>query len=86
MYTMQEFKDRIAPRFPALSTIGVLGIVFVAMALKAQTLVDNPGLLLVIFIPLLLLYLLNFCVFNPDSKVVFYAKRWDRFSIRNCYE
>lgn len=51
-----------SPRFPALSTIGVLGIVFVAMALRARTLVDNPGLLLVIFVPLLLLYLINFAL------------------------
>jgi ACR3 family arsenite efflux pump ArsB len=71
MYTMQEFKDRIAPRFPALSTIGVLGIVFVAMALKAQTLVDNPGLLLVIFIPLLLLYLINFALSTLPAKLFF---------------
>jgi ACR3 family arsenite efflux pump ArsB len=71
MYTMQEFKDRIAPRFPALSTIGVLGIVFVAMALKAQTLVDNPGLLLVIFIPLLLLYLINFAFSTLTAKLFF---------------
>jgi ACR3 family arsenite efflux pump ArsB len=71
MYTMQEFKDRIAPRFPALSTIGVLGIVFVAMALKAQTLVDNPGLLLVIFIPLLLLYLINFALSTLTAKLFF---------------
>jgi ACR3 family arsenite efflux pump ArsB len=68
---MQEFKDRIAPRFPALSTIGILGIVFVAMALKARTLVDNPGLLLVIFIPLLLLYLINFALSTLTAKLFF---------------
>jgi ACR3 family arsenite efflux pump ArsB len=70
-YTMQEFKAKIAPRFPALSTIGVLGIVFVAMALKARTLVDNPGLLLVIFIPLLLLYLINFALSTLTAKLFF---------------
>ncbi|MFN2355151.1 MAG: arsenic resistance protein [Desulfopila sp.] len=59
-YSMAEFKERIAPRFPALSTIGVLGIVFVAMALKAKTILAEPNQLLAIFIPLLLLYLLNF--------------------------
>ncbi len=70
-YTMPEFKDRIAPRFPALSTIGVLGIVFVAMALRARTLVDNPGLLLVIFVPLLLLYLINFALSTLTAKLFF---------------
>jgi ACR3 family arsenite efflux pump ArsB len=70
-YTMPEFKDRIAPRFPASSTIGVLGIVFVAMALRARTLVDNPGLLLVIFVPLLLLYLINFALSTLTAKLFF---------------
>ncbi|PHR30210.1 MAG: arsenite transporter [Desulfotalea sp.] len=59
-YTLPEFKENIAPYFPALSTIGVLGIVFVAMALKAKTVMANPGLLVIIFIPLVLLYLFNF--------------------------
>lgn len=59
-YTMPVFKERIAPRFPAISTIGVLGIVFVAMSLKANTIITNPGQLLMIFIPLLILYLFNF--------------------------
>jgi ACR3 family arsenite transporter len=70
-YTMPEFKEKIAPRFPALSTIGVLGIVFVAMALRARTLVDNPGLLLVIFVPLLLLYLINFALSTLTAKLFF---------------
>ena len=59
-YTMAEFKERIAPRFPAMSTVGVLGIVFVAMALKAETIVSNPAVLLLIFVPLLILYTLNY--------------------------
>ena len=59
-YGMAEFKERIAPRFPAISTVGVLGIVFVAMALKAETIVTNPIVLLYIFVPLLILYGLNY--------------------------
>ncbi|MGD9975524.1 MAG: arsenic resistance protein [Desulfatirhabdiaceae bacterium] len=59
-YGMEAFRNRIAARFPALSTIGVLGIVFVAIALKADTILANPVQLLGIFIPLLLLYLFNF--------------------------
>ena len=59
-YGMPEFKERIAPRFPAASTVGVLGIVFVAMALKAETIVTNPTVLLIIFVPLLLLYGINY--------------------------
>lgn len=61
-HTISEFKERIAPRFPALSTVGVLGIVFVAMALKAKTIMADPGILFAIFIPLLILYVFNFAL------------------------
>lgn len=59
-YGMAEFKQRFAPRFPATSTVGVLGIVFVAMALKAGTIVANPAVLILIFVPLLILYGINY--------------------------
>lgn len=70
-YTLPDFKRRIAPRFPPLSTIGVLGIVFVAMALKARTIITSPGLLLAIFIPLLLLYAANFTLSTIVGKSMF---------------
>ena len=59
-YGQQDFQQRIGPRFPPLSTIGVLGIVFVALALKARTIAESPQLLLTIMVPLILLYAINF--------------------------
>jgi ACR3 family arsenite efflux pump ArsB len=56
----QLFQQQLAPRFPGLSTIGVLGIVFVAMALKARAVAAQPELLICILAPLSLLYLLNY--------------------------
>ena len=56
----QAFQLHWAPRFPPLSTLGVLGIVFVAIALKGSTLVAHPELLLDILLPLLILYLFNY--------------------------
>ena len=56
----KAFTERLGPRFPALSTLGVLGIVFIALALKARTIVASPGLLLGIFLPLLLMYTINY--------------------------
>lgn len=78
-YSMPEFKEKIAPRFPGLSTIGVLGIVFVAMALKSRTILENPGDLLIIFIPLLLLYLINFSISTVVGKFLF--KREDGIAL-----
>jgi ACR3 family arsenite efflux pump ArsB len=56
----QGYQKDWAPRFPPLSTLGVLGIVFVAIALKGATLVAKPEMLLDILVPLLVLYLFNF--------------------------
>jgi len=61
-YGMEQFKHRIAPRFPASSTVGVLSVVFVAMALKSNDIMSNPSILLSIFIPLLILYGLNYLI------------------------
>ncbi len=59
-YGQKEFQQRIAPRFPPMSTLGVLGIVFVALALKAKTIAAAPDMLLQILVPLALIYALNF--------------------------
>jgi arsenite transporter len=54
--------QRVAPAFPGLSTVGVLGIVFIAIALKAPMIVDRPGLVGRILIPIVLFYLLNYAI------------------------
>lgn len=61
-YGQDDFQQQLAPRFPGLSTFGVLGIVFIAMALKARAVAAEPELLLRILLPLLLLYLCNYLV------------------------
>jgi ACR3 family arsenite efflux pump ArsB len=70
-YPMDIFKTRIAPRFPAMSTVGVLGIVFVAMALKSKTILAHPEILLSIFIPLLIIYTLNYGLSTLVGKIMF---------------
>jgi ACR3 family arsenite efflux pump ArsB len=59
-YGAKDFQFRLAPRFPGLSTIGVLGIVFIAMALKARAVAAAPQVLLYVLAPLLALYVFNY--------------------------
>ena len=59
------------PKFPAISSIGVLGIVFVAIALKAQTIAANPTILGSIFVPLFIVYLLNFSLSTLAGRIFF---------------
>lgn len=56
----EHYQKVLKPLFPPFSTLGVLGIVFVAMALQARFIFSQPLVLVQMLIPLLLLYGLNF--------------------------
>ena len=68
-YGREKFQQVLAPRFPGFSTLGVLGIVFIAMALKAEALVNQPDQLLNIIVPLLLLYTFNYLLSTLVGKL-----------------
>ena len=78
-YGQKEFKQTWAPRFPSLSTIGVLGIVFVAIALKAEKLSQDPLILWAIFKPLLIIYFVNYTLGTIVGKLLF--KRGDAIAL-----
>lgn len=66
-----RFHQQIKPRFPPLSTLGVLGIVFVSMALKSEAILANPAVLPSLLFPLVLLYALNFLLSTLVGKALF---------------
>jgi len=66
-----HYQRFIKPLFPPFSTLGVLGIVFVAMALKARLILGQPVLLVRMLVPLLMLYGLNFLVSSLVAKRFF---------------
>lgn len=70
-YGMAKYQKDIKQIFPAFSTLGVLGVVFVALALKAEAITSNPGQLLGIFIPLIILYGANFLFSTIIGKLLF---------------
>ena len=70
-YGQAKYQKDIKKKFPMISTIGVLGIVFVAMALKSRTIISQPTLLLDLLIPLLILYGLNFLLSTLVGKLFF---------------
>lgn len=65
---IEGFQKNYAPKFPPFSSLGVLGIVFVAMALKGPDLLESPSLILRLFIPLVLLYGVNYIVSTFIAK------------------
>lgn len=59
------------PLFPPFSALGVTLIAFVAMALKAKTILADPGDLLVIALPLVVFYIVNYVVLSLVGKLFF---------------
>lgn len=78
-YGQADFQKLLAPKFPSLSTVGVLGIVFVALALKAKTIASAPGVLLDILIPLLIIYAINFSLSTVIGR--FFLPRGDAIAM-----
>ena len=68
---VDKYKKNLGQKFPTFSTIGVLGIVFVAMALKAKDIIAQPLVLLSFLIPLSILYIGNFVLSTMVGKVFF---------------
>ena len=70
-YGQEKYNIFWKPVFPAFSTLGVVGIVFVAMALKAHSIIAQPRQLLILFLPLLILYGINFIISTITGKIFF---------------
>ncbi len=70
----ERYEKEYKPKFPLFSTLGVLGIVFVSMALKAKSILSNPIVLLYYLAPLAVLYLVNFFISTIVGKLFFKRK------------
>ncbi|EKU99031.1 arsenite efflux pump ACR3-like permease [Leptolyngbya sp. PCC 7375] len=79
MVGADKYQKNLKKKFPAFSTLGVLGIVFVAMALKAKDIIANPLVLLSFLIPLAILYVGNFLFSTIIGK--FFFNRGDAIAL-----
>jgi arsenite transporter len=70
-FGMAHYQEKLKKRFPPFSTLGVVGIVFVAMALKANSIMANPQILITIAVPLVLLYTINLLIGILVGKLFF---------------
>ncbi len=70
-YGREKFRSEISRKFPLLSSLGVLGVVFVAMALRAGVIIAEPLMLLYILLPLLVFYGIIFSISTLIGKHFF---------------
>ncbi|WP_022665648.1 universal stress protein [Desulfospira joergensenii] len=78
-YGFKTFQKTIGPKFPALSTLGVIGIVFIAMALKARGIASSPTMILYILIPLVIIYTFNYVLSSLVGK--YFLPRGDAIAL-----
>ena len=70
-YGMAKYQKDLKQKFPLFSTLGVLSIVFIAMALKSKTIIAEPTLLLKYLLPLIAIYSFNFLLSTLIGKYFF---------------
>ncbi len=66
-----KYNSDVKKIFPPISTLGVLAIVFVAMALKAKSIASDPLKFVSLIPPLLILYFINLVISTFAAKRFF---------------
>lgn len=64
------FKDKIKPKLSLISTWGLIGIIFIAISLKAISIIDNPFLVFRIIIPVTLFYITTYLLVIIIGKLL----------------
>jgi len=75
----QTWNDRIKPKFPPFSALGVILIAFLAMSLKAKNIIANPQDILTILLPLVLFYLVTYGLLSIAGRI--FLKREDAIAM-----
>ena len=78
-FGQQTWNQRIKPKFPPFSALGVILIAFVAMSLKAKNIIANPADIVSILIPLSVFYLASYVFLSVTGKLFF--KREDAIAL-----
>lgn len=68
---LKNRKEKVLSVIPSFSTVGIVFMVFTAMALKAKTIFHDPLLFLYILLPVFLLYIFNYTLSNFIGKIFF---------------
>lgn len=80
-YGKEKFNKKIKPKFPLFSTLGIVIMIFTAISLKANVLINNPMILLEILLPLIILYVLYFIISVFTAR--FFFNRSDGIALVN---
>ncbi len=75
----KQWNQKIKPKFPPFSALGVILIAFLAMSLKARNIIANPGDIILILFPLILFYIVSYLFLTILGRLFF--KRGDAIAM-----
>jgi ACR3 family arsenite efflux pump ArsB len=78
-YGKTVWNQKIKPKFPPFSALGVVLIAFVAMSLKARNIIANPADIGLILLPLIFFYLVSYVLLSLTGRLFF--KRGDAIAM-----
>ena len=70
-YGEKIWNQKIKPKFPPFSALGVILIAFLAMSLKAKHIIANPGDIIIILVPLTIFYLISYILLTVIGRLLF---------------
>ncbi len=70
-YGNADWEQRLKPKFPPFSALGVVMIAFVAISLKAKGIIAHPEDILKILVPLIVFYLISYGLLTLVGKMLF---------------
>ncbi len=70
-YGKKVWNEKIKPKFPPFSALGVVLIAFLAMSLKAKHIIANPGDIIIIIVPLAVFYLISYVLLTIVGRLFF---------------
>jgi len=73
-YGQKIWNQHLKPKFPPFSAFGVILIAFVAMSLKAKSIIANPGDILIILAPLTIFYLISYVFLSVVGRLFFHRE------------
>ncbi len=73
-YGFEKYREDISRKFPLLSLLGVLGIVMVALALRAEVIITQPAVLIYVLLSLIIFYGFNYMISTVIGKYFFHRE------------
>jgi ACR3 family arsenite efflux pump ArsB len=67
----EGFDKAVKPLLPGISSLGVILLVFVAIVLKARSILSNPSLIITTLWPVVVLYAINFVISTLAGRFLF---------------